>query len=257
MFRCPPRVWLPALVAGWLTVAAVAAADVPAGAPITDEAGLYSPGAVQKATQEIEGIERAEHKGLVIETYKGVPEERNKAFRDMARKARDEFFLQWADSRARARQVDGVYVLVCKSPAYAQAVLGPDTEERVFPERDRVRLAEELTPGGWRRNHDKELLRAVAWFHTQLHHNLRGGGSVDAGQVWPGALAVIAAMLLFWAVLALIRRALGPERTAEVGVARPRERLPAEVLASTGPPGNGAEYAAEGKSELEKRAEDF
>jgi hypothetical protein len=256
MFGRTPWAWLPALVAGWLTAAAAtAAAD---GPPITDAAGLYSPAAVQKATDEIEGIRRAEHKELVIETFKGVPEDRAQAFHGMSRRARDDFLQQWADERAAARHVDGVYVLVCKSPAYAAATLGPDTDEPVFPQRDREQLAEGLTPGGWRRNHDKELLKTVSWFHSVLHHNLRAGGPEDASRIWPGALAVIAGLLLFWGAVTLARHAVellgrSPADTAPA----PRPEAAAAAVTDSGPWHPSAEPTDGVRGDLERRAEEW
>jgi hypothetical protein len=251
MFRRAPWAWLPALAAVWLSAAAPALAAE--GPPVTDAAGLFTPSAVQKAAEEIQGIQRAEHKDLVIETFKGVPEDRSKAFRGMSRRARDDFFFQWAADRARERHVDGVYVLICKSPAHAVAVRGPDTEERVFPDRDLDRLGDELAPGGWRRNHDRDLLRAVAWFHTALHRNLRAGGPEDPTRVWPGALAVIAALLLVWGALALALQAVrrlphaDPADTADPVAARTGEGLTPEPAALGG----------DGRNDLERRAEDL
>jgi hypothetical protein len=188
-----------------------------------------------------------------------VPEDRGKAFREMKSKAaRDQFFQQWAEERARARQVDGVYVLVCKSPRYAVAVLGPDTEERVFPQRDRISLAEELKPGGLWPNYDKKLRDAVSWFHSDLHHNLRAGGPEDAGRVWPGALAVIAGLLLFWGALVVARHALEllghPPGAAEP--AAPAEKAVAAAL-DDGAWRGGGEHAEGLRTDLERRAEEW
>lgn len=248
MFGRAPWAWLPALAAGWLS----AAAPLPAaeGPPVTDAAGLFSPSAVQKATEEIQGIERAEHKDLVIETFKGVPEDKSKAFHGMSRRARDDFFFQWAYERARERHVDGVYVLICKSPAHAAAVRGPDTEERAFPDRDLDRLADDLAPGGWRRNHDRDLLRAVAWFHVTLHRNLRAGGPEDPERIWPGALGVIAGLLLVWGALAVARQAV--LRLPHADPADAADPVPARAGAGLTP----EPVTPDGRSDLERRADD-
>jgi hypothetical protein len=222
MFRRAPWAWLPALVAGWLVAGAVRAGDL----PIKDEAGLFSPSAVQKATEGIEEIRRTEHKDLVIETYPGVPEDRARAFAGMTRRQRDEFFLGWAEERARARGVDGVYVLLCKSPSTTQVVLGPDAEDKVFPERDRARLARVFTLHGWRKNYDTELLDAVALVRSALHHNLRTGGSQDAGGTWLWVGGVIGGLLLLWVVIGLLRMA----------VSLRGQRAPAEAAACGGHP---------------------
>jgi uncharacterized membrane protein YgcG len=240
--------WLPALAAAWLAGAAAAAEPTPA--PGTDQAGLYTPAAVQKANEEIAKIEHAEHRELVIETFKAVPEDKARAFRDMTARQREDFFQQWADERAQARHVYGVYVLISKSPRRAVVVLGPGTEERVFPERDRKTLAEELTPPVWWRNRDRQLLDAVAWFHTALHRNLRAGGPEDASTVWPWALGTIAGLLLVWGSLQLARHAIDLVGRARSGDAAPACHAEPAV---TVPP-----LHADGHhNDLERRAEDY
>jgi hypothetical protein len=206
MFRRAPWAWVPTLVAGWLAATGAARAEDP---PIKDEAGLFSPAAVRKATEAIGEIRQAEHKDLVIETYPGVPADRARAFADMTHRQRDDFFLGWAAERARARAVDGVYVLLCKSPPTTEVVLGPDTEDRVFPERDRARLARTLTLHGWRKNYDTELVDAVALTRSALRHNLRTGGPQDASQTWLWAGGVIGGLLLVWVLIGLLRAAVG------------------------------------------------
>jgi uncharacterized membrane protein YgcG len=255
MFRRAAGALLPAL-AVWLAAALPAAAAD--GPPVSDAAGLYSPAVVQKAADEIRGIERAEHRDLVIETFAAVPAAQEKEFRNLSgRRARDEFFTRWAKTRAAERRVDGVYVLICKHPRTAVALLGPGTEERVFPARDRERLAEDLLPGRWRQNHDQELLGAVTWFHSALHHNLVAGSPEDPGRIWPAALAVIAGLLLVWGALALALRAVcrlrpaGPADAPDAVPARTGEGLTPEPVAPA-----GAFVEESGGNELERRARD-
>ena len=64
MFRRLPWAWPLALLTAW----AAAAAPNPDTSPIVDEAGLFSPDAVRKATDIIREIERTDHQQLVIET---------------------------------------------------------------------------------------------------------------------------------------------------------------------------------------------
>ncbi len=249
MFRRARWAWLPALAAGWL--AATDPGTAAEGQPVTDNAGLFSPAAVQKANDEIRGIERAEHKDLVVETFKGVPEDKARAFAGMTRRARQDFLYQWAETRARERHVDGVYVLLCRSPRGAVAVLGPDTDEHVFPARDRERLADDLRPRLWPRNYDRDLLRAVDWFHATLHHNLVAGTTEDPGRIWPGTLGTIAGLLGLWGALGLARRAVArlergrPAEAADPVPARTGEGLVPEPVPQAG-----------GLTDLERRALD-
>jgi hypothetical protein len=311
MFRHALWAWVLALAAVCLAAAGAARAADP---PIKDEAGLFTAGAVRQATEAIQEMRRTEHKDLVIETYPGVPEDRAKAFAGMTRKQREDFFLRWADERARAREVDGVYVLLCKSPATTEVVLGPDTEDRVFPERERARLARTLPLHAWRKNYDAELRDAVGLVRSSVAYNLRAGGPQDASQTWLWAGGIIGGLLLVWLVIGLLRAALGlrvrpaPAEAAGapceshpfvsgmlggmfgaraghwvcdslLGPARPAGDVPTAPAESGGPPPTGGgvtgaplpdeeAYAAspgegegpdvdDGRSELERRAEDY
>src|SRR5436309_2021594 len=84
----------------WILVAATMAASLLAvssasaalTAEIRDEAGFFSPEAIQKANAEIKEIKREFKRDLLIETFKSVPADRLEEFKKMDRKARNRFF---------------------------------------------------------------------------------------------------------------------------------------------------------------------
>jgi hypothetical protein len=195
---------LPLLAAGWLAAAGLASA-APA---ITDEAGFFTPEAVLKAEEEIAEVRREYHKDLVIESFKAVPEDRVKEVANMSRKGREQFFQQWAEERARARNVDGIYALLCRNPTYTQVVLGPDTDDSVFPEKDREALAKTLAPRWGRRYYDAQLRDAVTYVRYRLHVNLVEGGTPSSFWTWLGSLTAILALLVVWLVVLVLRAAV-------------------------------------------------
>src|SRR5690349_10173017 len=110
--------WLliPALVAGWLGLAALApAANV---APvIKDDGKFFSAEAVSKANKKIKEIAQNYNKDLLIETFSEIPADRKESYKPENKR---EFFEKWAREQAHENAVNGVYVLICKQPPHLQ-----------------------------------------------------------------------------------------------------------------------------------------
>src|SRR5262249_38302300 len=77
---------LPALLL--LTAAGPASALTP---KVNDEAGFFSPAAVEKANDVIDEIRHKYHKDLLIETFKTVPSDQADRVKNMSRQDRDRF----------------------------------------------------------------------------------------------------------------------------------------------------------------------
>jgi hypothetical protein len=190
------------LLIGWLAVVAQAAVLEPG---VRDEAGYFKPQTVQKANEEIKDLQRELHKDLVIETFKTVPADKVKAVKGMSRAAREDFFARWADERARAEGVDGVYVLLCKSPPFTQVSLGPETDDRLFPDADRQRLAELLANHWSSRHYDQDLLDAVGFVRIRLNNNINNPSPPQDS--WNGLrlLWIVLGLVGLWVVIAVLR----------------------------------------------------
>src|SRR5262249_46836919 len=160
MFRNARHSLVSILLIGWLAALAPAAALEPG---VRDEAGYFKPQTVQKANEEIKDLQRELHKDLLIETFKTVPADKVKAVRGMGRAAAEASSAPGAEEGARAEGVKGVYVPMCKSPPFPQVSLGPETDDRLFPESDRQRLADMLANRWSSRHYDQELLDAVGF----------------------------------------------------------------------------------------------
>jgi uncharacterized membrane protein YgcG len=112
------------LLAGCLLVGAVPAAQKGAPArPVEDAANLFSAEARSRANAILADIKRDTRKELYVETFSTPPE----AYRD---KKPADFASQWAADLFRQRQVDGVFVLVCKQPALLRVRVGNVTREK-------------------------------------------------------------------------------------------------------------------------------
>jgi uncharacterized membrane protein YgcG len=205
MFRAACPALVAVLFAGGL---AAAQAAPPQESFVHDEAGLFSAAAVEKANAAIAAMRRTEGEGLVVETFKTVPPDKVKAVRAMSRRAREEFFQRWAAERADALRVEGVYVLVCRSPAWTQATLGPATEDAIFPERERLHLEDILAVRSTKREYDAELLDAVTFVRAALYAHRNGLPPPESSGPWLEASLLIFGLLGVWLGLVLLRGAV-------------------------------------------------
>jgi hypothetical protein len=198
---------------------------------VEDGAGLFSRDARLKADDAIEDIRRHTHKDLLIETVRKLPEARLKEYRTLKISAdRTRFFQSLAEERARAADVNGVYVLLCRAPAEEEprrgfarflprawgeslepqvvghaVVVWPASDDACFPEEDREKL-DALFVGikAADPNRDKVLLEAVKYAGDQLHANVRGAPPVDTFR-WTDAAWAAAALAGAWGVFGLLR----------------------------------------------------
>ena len=141
---------------------------------VKDEAGFFSPEAVKKAIHEIVAIDQRYAKELVVETFKEIPADRKK---DYSPDKRKEFFYKWAQERARANKVNGVYVLICKDPPHLQVEVGNETQKKAFTIKDRDKMAQMLLKQFREKKFDDGLAEAVKFFETTLKSNLGEKGS--------------------------------------------------------------------------------
>ena len=126
---------VPALVAGWLAAAG------PASAAVNDEAGLFSADAIKRADQTIQKIQREYGTGLTVDTVPRIPANLEGKFKQLGK---DEFFRDWAESKAKRERDKGIYVLICKSPGRVEALVDAQTREKNFTYRNRDELVKKM-----------------------------------------------------------------------------------------------------------------
>jgi uncharacterized protein len=119
-------VLVPAVLAGWLAAAGSAAAVFPP--PVKDDGKFFSAEALEKVNKKIRQLYTDFGCDVVVETVPAIPADREAKYKELGR---DKFFLEWAQKRAEELGVNGVYVLVCKSPGRVEVYLnGP--RKRLF-----------------------------------------------------------------------------------------------------------------------------
>lgn len=174
MFRTSCRALALAALAGWLAVAApVSAAVAPV---IKDDGKFFSDEAREKADRKIKEIYREYNKDLLIETFPEVPADRAKDVDLKDKAARDTFFEEWAKDRAHEAEVNGIYVLICKTPPHLQVLVGNETQKRAFTRKDRDELAKILTGKFHDKDYDGGLAKAVDFVAERLKANGTGRG---------------------------------------------------------------------------------
>jgi hypothetical protein len=101
--------------------------------------------------------------------------------------------------------VDGVYVLMCKSPPYTQVSLGPETDDPLFPDSDRQRLAGMLANHWSSRHYDQELLDAIGFVRIALNNNINNPSPPQQG--WNGLMLlwIVLGILGLWVVIGVLR----------------------------------------------------
>src|SRR5262249_36684303 len=139
---------------------------------------------VEKANKVLREIHDQYGKDLVIEAFSSVPEEDREKVK--SREDRDRYFKQWLQKLAREQQVNGVVVLICRSPGHVEVGAGRQTEKRDFlPSNERELgkiFLEHLAKNNYKP--DEGLMRGVEYVRDTLraHHQ----GSTTASKTTSG-----------------------------------------------------------------------
>jgi hypothetical protein len=156
---------VPAVLAGWFTAAGPAPAATPT---VNDEAGLFSADAVRKADQTIAKIQRDYGTGLVIDTVPRIPANLEGKFKQLGK---EEFFREWAESKAKRERDKGIFILICKSPGRVEALVDEETRVKNFTYRDRDAMVKKMLSRFSEKKWDEGLLDAVNFVDTTLRSN--------------------------------------------------------------------------------------
>jgi uncharacterized membrane protein YgcG len=156
-----------------LCLVAASAANAWAVVPeVQDGGGFFKPETIAKVNDILASIGEKHHKDLLIETYATVPADKVEAVKAMDKEGRSKFFQEWANSRARRRRVEGIYVLVSKTPPHLQIEVGKQTEKKAFTVEDRSKLREILISAFGKKEYDRGLLEAAQFVAKAFDDNL-------------------------------------------------------------------------------------
>src|SRR5688572_20820077 len=106
----------------FLLVAMLASIAVAMDKPrVEDNAGFFSPNALNQANERIAQIKRDHGKDLHIETHASIPAALRGQYQP---EQRQQFFDAWAKQRAAELKIDGVLVLITREPSFLKVTAG-------------------------------------------------------------------------------------------------------------------------------------
>jgi uncharacterized membrane protein YgcG len=139
---------------------------------LQDGAAFFKPETIAKANDILAEIGKNHKKDLLIETYATVPADKVAAVKTMDKEAKAKFFQEWANSRARRRRVEGIYVLISRDPGHIQVEVGRETQKGAFTLKDADHLRELLIAAFEKKEYDRGLLDAVQYVQKTLDENM-------------------------------------------------------------------------------------
>lgn len=134
---------------------------------VHDEGKFFSAEAIKKANRQIREIMRKYEHDLLVETFPAVPGEQSSRVRAMKPEDRAKFFQNWARDRMDATVVNGVYILLCKDPAYLELRF-TDRVRYAFDKEEAAKLKELLLERLKAKKYDEALLDTVEFVRTRF-----------------------------------------------------------------------------------------
>lgn len=190
-----------------MTLVALLVPGVTWAASIDDKAGLFSKDALEKAEKKIADIRREFKRDVVIETFAEAKDV------EKAKADKTGYYRNWARERYADHKVEGVYVLISKSPTWVQLAVGDRTRAVALDDARQKALRERFTTNFREKKFDDGLLSAVDYVHDVFATRVKSSApavaptSASSGMpdwvMWVGVGLV--SLLVIWVVIGLIR----------------------------------------------------
>jgi uncharacterized membrane protein YgcG len=166
-----------------LLLLAVAPRASAAANGVRDEAHFFSPDAISRAEQTIGQINQKYHKDVLVQSLSQIPQDLQS---QLQQEGKDRFFKDWAEQRAHQLGIDGIYILITRTPGRVEVWLGNRTEH-LFTNPDRERLQATLLSAFREKQYDQGLDQAVQFIRQQMdaHAPARGGTSPTGAAAAP------------------------------------------------------------------------
>lgn len=196
-----------------------------ASASIEDNAAFFSERAKTDAAREIGEMGKSVKKGVAVETFKEIPDDLKNGVNLDDKLAVNRLCEQWAVKQAKSKGVNGVYVMLVKSPAHLQVVVGNDTQKRAFTLQDREKLVGKMLTKLRAKDFDGALLDGVSFISVTMRANAVGSqqSSFGPSTATPAKsegtsfLSIVLIGLAVWVVIGVIRALFGNRNTGGMG----------------------------------------
>ncbi|QEH38301.1 hypothetical protein OJF2_68990 [Aquisphaera giovannonii] len=176
------RTWLYAIA---LTAVPFFAGSRAEASEIRDKAGMFSAGAVRKATAELDRAEQRSGVSVVIETIESLPNVAANAPEAARRNAVQEL----ADRRAREIGHEGVYWLISQKDRVYSEPLVKERYASLLPRSTRQAVGNALVSEFKKQRFDDGLLAAVGEMTQSLSSHAAAPAAVPGRRLVPGAAA--------------------------------------------------------------------
>ena len=211
-----------ALMLGILAVIFLGTAAGRAGSGgVVDNGAFFSEQAKSDAVKVIAEMERTLKRGVLIETFKEIPADVKTGVNLQDKPATSQMYDQWARKQAKQHGVNGVYVLIVKSPSHLQTEVGTETQQLAFTMKDRTALASLMVGKLGAKQNDEALRDGVnfvsATMKSHLPNHPRTGtapvpvpshpAQSSGGMGW--LIPAIVIGLVVWVVIGIIRAISG------------------------------------------------
>ncbi len=184
-------------------------------AAIEDGGAFFSETAKTEAARNIEELERSVKKDLAVETFKEIPDDLKRGVNLEDKTILSRLCEQWAIKQARAKHVNGVYILLVKTPAHLEVMVGNDTQREAFTLRDRDALVGMMLGKLRAKQFDDALLSGVNFVSATMRSHL--GGVSRTGSPQPhaapasgtsssgGIFQILLGVGVVWVVIGILR----------------------------------------------------
>ena len=167
-------------VLGALVTALMLAAVPVASGQVRDTAGLFSAETETKAAEVVRQIQADSGKQVLVETLPAMPPDIRQKYEAGANRA---LFDQWANERATAAGVQGVYVLIVKDPGVFHIAADRATRTSVLPKAESDQVRDAMLPAFKAGDFDRGLLAGLGTLRQRL------SSAAPAGAGAPGTAA--------------------------------------------------------------------
>jgi hypothetical protein len=141
----------------------------PRATPLTvqDDGKFFGAEAVARANETIAELLKSKQFDLLIETYESPPDGQRDKVKEMAPAERTRFFRSWARERIKARNVQGVCILICRDPSSLFVETSEDAQAS-FNDKAVKELADILLGKFRSKHYDEGLAAATAFVKEKL-----------------------------------------------------------------------------------------
>ena len=194
---------------------------------IQDDGAFFSEFAEVNATGTIKDVATKLHKDIAVQTFAAVPEDVKASVLKGDKAATNRGFSQWAEQLARAKKVNGVFILLVKQPAHLQVVVGTDTQRQAFTLTDRATLVQRMLAQLRQHKNDDALIDAVNFISTTMTAHRSGAAAPvsssrahatqEEGTSWLTVIAIVAVIFVGFNLIRSLFRAMSGGGGGAVG----------------------------------------